>query len=207
MNWSQQLTDSLLKNQSVQLAGMGTLVLKMKHAQVDNSSDTIVPPMWMLTFENNRGLRVENEFTALAQQLLQQLLSSGQASITGIGKWISEAGKITFYPETDNFSEGFFGFEEVKLKKRPKSSPETPKKKDSLLRIILWVFLVIIPICGILAFVIWQKDKLFGGKMVNEFSVKDPAHRIDEMENEKKTLPASADSIPVINDLQIEKTE
>jgi|GEM_PF-2267896 len=202
MDFSQHIKQELQSNHKVLLSGLGTLWLKVKHAQVNEETQIIQPPKYELAFDLDRTLTAENQFSEFSRTVLNSILQKGEYHVEGIGKWTNEAGKIKFSAEEKEnlFTDHFFGFEEIKLSKAnnlPSDLKRAEAPSSIFYKIILWGFLVIVPLAGILAFTITQWDKLFSKNIISEYAVKNPAHRIPD----KDTLSVSTTKIQEVENL------
>ena len=85
MDIAQQILQVLNAQGQLELAGLGTLSLITKHAELDVQNDKILPPKKELIFNLDRGQKSENQFTSLSSQILKDLLEKGNYEIAGIG--------------------------------------------------------------------------------------------------------------------------
>lgn len=184
------------------------------------SGQSILPPAKEIIFTRDRDLRNRDLVTYLAQQ---KNISEFEAELElkkftnkynskydagenfelgGIGSFHSDGGKLTFKgvrisdPEPD-----FYGLEEIKLKEIHSSSPEnaTPQAEETesdyrFRKSILWIFLVAIPVIGLLVLGIRYPDFIFGKK--SELTVKNSTHRI-----EKKAADSAVQQKPQVDSL------
>lgn len=170
MDIAQQILQVLNAQGQLELAGLGTLSLITKHAELDVQNDKILPPKKELIFNLDRGQKAENQFTSLSSQILKDLLEKGNYEIAGIGKWTNFAGKIDFVADSQIAGNDFYGFEEIIV---PRVGADSPQLMPSLEedykfnKSILWTFLIIIPVAGILYVAFTQKEKLFGKASFN----------------------------------------
>ena len=100
-----------------------------------------------------------------------------------MGEFSEENGSLKLLNKS-NFvhNSNFFGLEEISLKEI-KENKVTADKKDSeddyvFSKSILWAFLFIIPVGGILFLAIMYQDKIFGKKSF-DMTIKTSTHRIE----------------------------
>ncbi|QCX53256.1 hypothetical protein [Elizabethkingia sp. JS20170427COW] len=202
MNIAQQIIQSLQKSGKVELSGLGVLKLKRNHAQVDDVTETILPPKQEIIFEPNRSLEVENDFSSLARTCLAEMVMKGEYTVEGLGKWINDAGKIVFEAEENLFAHHFFGLEAISF---PKISPVEEVKQEveeklveeqlpqSSGKSIAWMFLIILPVLGLVYLAFTQRELLFGKKSFEKVTVKTSTHRIQNVApKEVKVLPSDS---------------
>ncbi|WP_300672408.1 hypothetical protein [Soonwooa sp.] len=189
MDIAQQILQVLNAQGQLELAGLGTLSLITKHAELDVQNDKILPPKKELIFNLDRGQKAENQFNALSSQILKDLLEKGNYDLAGIGKWTNFAGKINFVADSQIAGNDFYGFEEIVVPRIGADSPQLMPSSDEDYKFnksILWIFLVVIPVAGMLYFAVTQKDKLFGKASFDSAELS----KIDK----KPTKPAVVDS-------------
>ena len=184
MNIAQQIIQVLHLRKKVDFSGLGTLSLVTKHAEVDTENDKILPPKQELSFDINRGVKADNQFTALSHEMVKDLLEKGEAKIEGLGKWTNVAGKMHFYPEANVLDNSFYGLEAIDVPRIGVSDLVTDSSTDQpsyqMNRSILWTFLVALPMIGIIYVGVTNSEKLFGVKSFNN---------LPTQEEKKITLP------------------
>ncbi|MFN3020859.1 hypothetical protein ACK1KB_07725 [Chryseobacterium sp. TY3] len=165
MDMAQQILQVLNAQGQLELAGLGMLSLITKHAELDVQNDKILPPKKELIFNLDRGQKADNQFNGLSSQILKDLLEKGNYDLAGIGNWTNFAGKIDFVADSQIAANDFYGFEEIEVPRVGAHAPQLMPSLDEDYKFnksILWTFLVVIPIAGILYVAFTQKDQLFG---------------------------------------------
>lgn len=192
MDIAQQILQVLNAQGQLELAGLGMLSIITKHAELDVQNDKILPPKKELIFNLDRGQKADNQFNGLSSQILKDLLEKGNYDLAGIGKWTNFAGKIDFVADSPIAGNDFYGFEEIEVPRVGADAPQLMPSLDEHYKFnksILWTFLVVIPIAGILYVAFTQKDKLFG---------KSSFKSVELSKIEKQpTKPAVVDSLSV----------
>ena len=205
MNIAQQIIQTLQNGHKVELSGMGVLSRVVRHAEFDDVTGTILPPKQEIIFDTNRSIRVDNAFSESARQWMGDLITKGEVSVEGLGKWTNDAGKIIFFPDEKALDTNFYGLEAIPMAKVQQVKPievdqdaTQPKADYKFNRSILWVFLIAIPVAGLIYLAITQKEMLFGKKSFDNVSVQTSTHRIVEDTLKIKqaaALKAKTDSI------------
>lgn len=170
MEISQKVLHALNIQPHVLLTGLGTLSLVTKHAEYDVQNDKIRPPKKDLVFILDRGIKADNPFNGLSSQILKGLLEAGSYDLPDVGQWTNVAGKIDFVANPKAISDDFYGFEEITVPRVGTVEDTKTEAEDGnykFNRAILWTFLIVLPIAGILYFVLSQQEKLFGKKSFN----------------------------------------
>ena len=165
MDITQQILQVLNTQEKLELAGLGSLSLVKKHAELDVQNDKILPPKKELVFNLDRGQKARNAFNDLSSQILKDLLEKGIYEISGVGKWTNFAGKIDFVANPQVAGDDFYGFEEIIVPRVGAGSPQLMQVAEEDYKYnksILWAFLVLMPVAGILYFAATQKEKIFG---------------------------------------------
>lgn len=202
MNLGQYLLGYLQENGTVELPGFGVFFVQKKSAILDETESKLLPPTFEIFFERkpevfNSDLSKyisdnsdENLFivqSKIKEQVLlwnQELLEKKLLSVDEIGEFSLENGQIVLNSKTSlSKNPSFFGLEEINLKDI-KEKKETAEKKDSdndyvFNKSILWIFLFILPVGGILYLAIGYQEKIFGKKSF-DMSVKNSTHRIEK---------------------------
>jgi len=193
MNIAQQIIQVLYLRKKVDFSGLGTLSLVTKHAEVDTENDKILPPKQELSFDINRGIKADNQFSNLSHEIVKNLLEKGESKIEGLGKWTNVAGKMQFFPEANVLDNSFYGLEAIDVPRigstdfaseEGSQGPEPYQMNKS----ILYTFLVALPMIGIIYVCLTNTEKLFGVKSFNSLPP----------QQEKKVEPAKIDSAQII---------
>ncbi len=57
-------------------------------------------------------------------------MSTGEAQVKGLGKWVNNAGKVIFFPEEKILNNSFYGLEEILLPKVSRIQPVQTLQKE-----------------------------------------------------------------------------
>ena len=216
MNLGQYLFGYLQEKGSAELPGFGIFSIQKKSATLDEAEAKLLPPSFEVTFVKNSEVFnsdfskyiaektgenlfiVQTEIKETIQSWNQQLQDKKTVSVDAIGDFFEENGEIKLISKnqiTENPT--FFGLEEISLKEI-KENKVISEKKDSeddyvFSKSILWAFLFIIPVGGILFLALMYQDKIFGKKSF-DMTIKTSTHRIEEKPLIKKDF-AKIDSI------------
>lgn len=216
MNLGQYLFSYLQEKGRVELPYFGVFSLQKKSAILNEEDATILPPTYEVFFERNENIInsdfskyiaekseenlfiVQSKLKDQIQSWKQELAENKKFSVEELGEFYEENGSLKLASK-NNFlhSSNFFGLEEINLKEI-KEKKATAEKKDSeddyvFSKSILWAFLFIIPVGGILFLALTYQDKIFGKKSF-DMSVKTSTHRIEKKSVIKKDS-AKKDSI------------
>lgn len=216
MNLGQYLFGFLQEKGRAELPNFGVFSLQKKSAILNEEDATLLPPTYEIFFEKNDSILnsdfakyiseksgenlfiVQSELKDQIQSWKQELAENKKFLVEELGEFSEENGSLKLL-NASNFvhNSNFFGLEEINLKEI-KENKITSDKKDSeddyvFSKSILWVFLFIIPVGGILFLALTYQDKIFGKKSF-DMSVKTSTHRIEEKPLIKKDS-AKKDSI------------
>lgn len=216
MNLGQYLFGSLQEMGRVELPNFGVFSLQKKSAILNEEDATLLPPTYEIFFEKNDSILnsdfakyiseksgenlfiVQSELKDQIQSWKQELAENKKFLVEELGEFSEENGSLKLLNKS-NFvhNSNFFGLEEISLKEI-KENKVTADKKDSeddyvFSKSILWAFLFIIPVGGILFLAIMYQDKIFGKKSF-DMTIKTSTHRIEEKPLINKD-PAKIDSI------------
>lgn len=200
----------------VAVSGFGEFRLEDRKAMVDNDQHKIIPPGKEITFLKNTNLHdislaeyiAEKENIPVFSAELEVKKLTNAFSIDMKNDGFFDFGKLGKFKgnETDFQFEGnrifaenadFYGLEEINLDdlKTNKNVSQALEKEESgnykFNNSILWIFLLLVPILGILYLGITQSEKIFGKKSFGEVAVKNSTHRIesdkknDTLQNQK----------------------
>lgn len=202
MNLGQYLFSYLQEKGRVELPYFGVFSLQKKSAILNEEDATILPPTYEVFFEKNENIInsdfskyisekseenlfiVQSELKDQIQYWKQELAENKKFSVEELGEFSEENGSLKLLNKS-NFvhNSNFFGLEEINLKeiKEKKAIAEKKDSEDDYVfsKSILWIFLFIIPIGGILFLALTYQDKIFGKKSF-DMSVKTSTHRIEE---------------------------
>ena len=219
---STYILEFLKEHHRVQILDFGTFTMKNSAAKVVEENNNILPPAKEINLlidastsndgfaeyiASKDGLMYHEAMSFLrksADQWLTEAKDNGQYIIEGLGILSFQEDTYAFQGERLTVSSpDFFGLEEIDLEELKGSETpiyKEPVEKDSFGKVILWTFLIAIPVAGIIYLAITQKDKLIGKETV---VVKTATHRIPtptptpEVDSLKKnrTVMTKADSI------------
>ncbi|MDL1913598.1 MAG: hypothetical protein FDW93_03630 [Bergeyella sp.] len=188
----------------------GTFYLKNTGAEVDDEFGHILPPSLCIYFESDffekdggfagyissvdhlTKNEVLNSLHNISGVWKDKLTREGRVSIENVGVLFVDGEGLTFFGERihDVIPE-FFGLEEINLKKiktengRPIASHQSRAFND----FILYFFLLIIPLLGILILAYSVKDTLLKGKYPEGSVIKNSTHRIPEHKHISTGVP------------------
>lgn len=202
MNLGQYLFSYLQENGSAELPEFGIFSIQKKSAILNETEAKFLPPTYEISFERkpdvfNPDLSkyiseksgenlfiVQSNIKEQVQSWNQELQENKTLFIEELGNFSTENGLVTLNSK-NHFAQNpsFFGLEEINLKEI-KEQKEVSEKKDSeddyvFNKSILWIFLLILPVGGILFLTINYQEKIFGKKSF-DMSVKTSTHRIEE---------------------------
>ncbi|WP_176590027.1 hypothetical protein [Elizabethkingia argenteiflava] len=164
MNIAQQIIHDLQNHKKVELSGLGTLSLLIKHAEVDEKKGKILPPKQEIVFLADKK-NVENTYTHYAHAWLKKLFLGEQVEVQGLGSWVKRGEDIVFIPEEEISDSAFYGLEEIPLSKITRIKKSTGVNAPSEYRLyksLLWVLFLIILIAGIVYLGINNRKQIFG---------------------------------------------
>lgn len=162
----QQIIEALQEGKAVQLTGMGTLTFKVSPAVVGEGQSSFSPPKRELQFAYDRQLYVENEFSSFARLKTGQLLAGLEVEVNGLGKFKNEEGAFKFVQSESIEDQNSFGLETLELQQTGTPKRGKPKRKN---RLLLWVFLVIIPIAILVYLGITYQNQIFKNSNLPQF--------------------------------------
>ncbi|WP_434980175.1 hypothetical protein [Daejeonia sp. YH14] len=217
MDLSSYISECLCKDQKAAIAGFGSFTLKNSGARILAGDQKILPPAKEIFFAaddltQDQGLisiiaNREDITTGKASAFVQvkadtwkkKLNGNTEFSIPGIGRFVPEDGKMIFYGERLNIeAPDFFGLENIDLTRLGEAACSSKTTSSSgeytFNKTILWIFLLIIPVAGLLVLAVTQREKLFGKE---SFTVKNATHRIDTAPKipAKKVVSKVSDSL------------
>lgn len=199
MNISAYILEYLKQYGTVTVPGFGVFSLKNSKAIINSENGSILPPASQIEFTIDYEVRAEDltVFIAREKQMSveasrsdlkiqtdfwkKKLQAEQVLEIQNLGTIFIEEGHTHFKGKrVEAGRPDFFGLEEIRfsdINNGEKVNTLENREKDYKFRkTILWFFLLIIPVLGILYFAFTQKDLLFGKKSFN--SVQTSTHRI-----------------------------
>lgn len=202
MNLGQYIFSYLQENGSVELPGFGFFSIQQKSATINEAEAKLLPPTYQISFERkievfNSDLSkyisektdenlfiVQSKIKEQVQLWNQELQENKSLFIEELGDFYEENSLVKL-SSGSHFSTNpnFFGLEEINLKdiKEKKDNSEKKDLEDDYVfnKSILWIFLFIVPVGGIVFLALNYQDKIFGKKSF-DMSVKTSTHRIEK---------------------------
>ena len=228
MNLGLHIFNYLQKNGSVELPGFGVFTMQKKSAQIDESSSVLLPPIQEIKFQKNQLVfnsdlskyiaekTGENLFvvqTQIKEEVLnwqEELQKNKSLSIDELGEFLIENQEINLISKNDfTKNPSYFGLEKIDLKEieNPKISNTEVEDSDNqyvFSKSLLWTFLFIIPVGGIIYLALNYKDKIFGKKSF-DMSVKTSTQRIEKDSINKDSSAKDSLKINSVDSLKISK--
>ncbi|MCX8522881.1 hypothetical protein OF897_02965 [Chryseobacterium formosus] len=218
MNISAYILEYLKQFGTVVVPQFGVFSLENTKAVINSENGSILPPSSKIAFHSDYQVSsddlaefistqknvsknsAESELQVQTDFWKKKLQAEQTLEIQNLGTIFIEDGILTFKGnrlESDH--PDFYGLEEIRfsdIKNDESSIPTVNKEKDyKFNKSILWIFLFIIPVLGILYFGYTQQELLFGKKSFDDVSVQTKTKRIE------KTVPVKIDSAQLkIND-------
>ncbi|AZA81082.1 hypothetical protein C1637_00415 [Chryseobacterium lactis] len=201
MNISAYILEYLKQYGTATVPGFGVFSLKNSKAIINSENGSILPPASQIEFTIDYEVQADElaAFIAAQKQMSLEASRSDLKIQTDFWKKKLQAEQILevqnlgtiFIEEGHTHFKGkrveagrpdFYGLEEIRfsdINNGEKVKPAENREKDyKFNKSILWIFLLIIPVLGILYFVFTQQELLFGKKTFNKVSVQTSTHRI-----------------------------
>lgn len=218
MNISAYILEYLKQFGTATVPGFGVFSLKNSKAIINSENGSILPPASEIDFTIDYEVKSE-ELTAFIAGQKQMSLEASRSDlkiqtdfwkkklqaeqvleIQNLGTIFMEEGHSHFKGKrVESGRPDFYGLEEIRfsdINNGEKVNTSENREKDyKLNKSILWIFLLIIPVLGILYFVFTQKETLFGKKSFN--AVQTSTHRIV-----KDTIKVMVHETPVSDSLK-----
>lgn len=228
MNLGLHIFNYLQKNGSVELPGFGVFTIQKKSAHLDESSSVLLPPVQEIKFQKNHLVfnsdlakyiadkTGENLFviqTQMKEEVLnwqEKLQKNSTLVIDELGEFVLENQEINLVSKNDfTKNPGYFGLEKIDLKEieKPKFNNTEVEETDNqyvFSKTILWSFLFIIPVGGIIFLALNHKDKIFGKKSF-DISTKTSTHRIERDSVTNDTLKKDSVKVNSVYSLKASK--
>lgn len=201
-----QLHTSILEylkiHNKAEILGFGIFSLKDTSAKVLSNNGDILPPAKEIHYEYKESINDTNFVNFLAknkhifleeaQNIIKteteiwkkKLRERQNFNIENIGNFSFEGDIFRFQGERiENLSPDFFGLEKINLTEIQENKPteNTEEKLTEYYRFgnfILWTFLFIIPVLGLLGAGIWYSPMIFGKKSFEPISIQKGTNRI-----------------------------
>jgi nucleoid DNA-binding protein len=223
MNISAYILEYLKQFGTVTVPGFGVFSLENSKAIINSENGSILPPASQIVYSpdyevqsdelatfiaNHKQMTLEASKTDLQIQtdFWKKKLQAGQTlEIQGLGEIFIEDGETHFKGNRlQSDHPNFYGLEEIIIsdinnKNLKQKVPVNSEKDYKFNKSILWAFLVIIPVLGIIYVAYTQQELLFGKKSFDKtnISVQTKTHRI-----EKDTVKLHSYTPPVIDSLK-----
>ncbi|WP_223601400.1 hypothetical protein [Chryseobacterium sp. GVT01B] len=201
MNISAYILEYLKQFGTATVPGFGVFSLKNSKAIINSENGSILPPASQIEFTIDYEVQAEDLTAFIAGQKQMSLEASRSdlkiqtdfwkkklqaeqvLEIQNLGTVFIEEGHTHFKGKRiESGRPDFYGLEEIRfsdINNGEKVNPSVNREKDFKFRkTILWIFLLVIPVLGILYLAITQQELLFGKKSFNKVSVQTSTHRI-----------------------------
>ncbi|MBB6333177.1 hypothetical protein HNP24_004201 [Chryseobacterium sediminis] len=201
MNISAYILEYLKQFGTAMVPGFGVFSLKNSKAIINSENGSILPPASQIEFTIDYEVQAEDLTAFIAGQKQMSLEASRSdlkiqtdfwkkklqaeqvLEIQNLGTVFIEEGHTHFKGKRiESGRPDFYGLEEIRfsdINNGEKVTPSVNREKDFKFRkTILWTFLLIIPVLGILYLAFTQQELLFGKKSFNKVSVQTSTHRI-----------------------------
>lgn len=222
MNISAYILEYLKQFGTVTVPDFGIFSLEKSKAIINSENGSILPPASKIVYTPDYKIKSDDLAAFIASHKHMTLEASGtdlqiqtdfwkkklqadqMLEIQGLGTIFIEDGETHFKGNRlQSDHPDFYGLEEIKFSDiSNKESQTTADKSETNYRFnksILWIFLIIIPVAGILYVAFTQQELLFGKKSFDpaKVSVQTTTHRIpkDTMKAQKVIPPVPADSL------------
>lgn len=216
MNLHFHILEHLKTNAETGISGFGIFSLKNKGAEISNEQ-SILPPAKEIVFqkdyenrsrafvtylsqkENVSEFEAELELKKSTNHWKDKLGSNKEFIIEGIGEFRNAENILVFKGKRiEELAPDFYGLEEIKFSEIKNTDPQINLQEEDTAtgdsyqfnRSILWIFLVAVPIAGIIYFSITNREMLFGEKA--DFTVKNSTKRIKETKIAKDSAKTKA---------------
>ncbi|WP_370900250.1 hypothetical protein [Chryseobacterium gossypii] len=237
MNISAYILEYLKQFGSVTVPGFGVFSLENSKAIINSENGSILPPAGQIAFAPDYEVQ-SDELTAFISSHKQitleasgsdlkiqtdfwkkKLQADQSLEIQNLGTLFIEDGEIRFKGKRlESDHPDYYGLEEIRISDihsgETKTKPENADKDYKFNRSVLWIFLLILPVLGLLFLAYTQRELLFGKKSFGNVSVQTKTHRIEKdtvkLQVHTPVIPDSLkkDSLlePVQKDVKIKTT-
>ncbi|RNA61245.1 hypothetical protein D1631_04470 [Chryseobacterium nematophagum] len=220
MNISACILEYLKQFGSIIVPGFGVFSVEYSKAIINSENGSILPPAGRIAFMLDYEVDSDELAAFIADHRHMSLEASKSDLKIQIDFWkkrlkaeqhleIQSLGELSFDEETIHFKGNrletdqpdFYGLEEIKLSEIEKSDmppieSKSTEKDYQFSRVILWIFLLIIPILGLLYLAYTQQELLFGKKSFQDISVQTKTHRIkDSSKVSMRPIQVKSDSL------------
>ncbi|WP_223609046.1 hypothetical protein [Chryseobacterium sp. OSA05B] len=201
MNISAYILEYLKQFGTVTVPGFGVFSLKNSKAIINSENGSILPPASEIVFAVDYEIQSDELAAFIAAQKQMSLEASKSDLKIQTDFWkkklqadlvldIQNLGFINIEENHTHFKgkriesghPDFYGLEEIRISdinNGEKISTAVNREKDyQFKKSILWIFLLVIPVLGILYLAFTQQELLFGKKSFDKVSVQTSTHRI-----------------------------
>ncbi len=222
MNLGLHIFNFLQEKGRVELPSFGIFILEKKSAQFDEATSTLLPPTQEIIFQKNNlvfgadlsryiaektGGNLFEVQTQIKEEVLlwnQQLEENITLHVDELGDFAEKDGAIVLSSKNPNY----FGLEEISLKEIENSNLSIAKEDTEnqyvFSQSVLWSFLFIIPLGGVLFLALNYQEQIFGKKSFN-VSVKTSTHRIENRSVKKDSIKKDTAKVHLKDSLKISK--
>lgn len=217
MDINNLILEFLKEHNHVIVPSFGEFYVKNAKAVLDSEQKSILPPGKKIAFSQDTSFHddalisyisekegiskfeAELELKKMTNTFIIKIKNNGRFDLENLGSFIKKDTKIEFVGNRI-FSDhsDFYGLEQIDLEdlniKRPiaeQSNPVDSTEDYKFNNSILWIFLLLIPVLGILFLGITQSERIFGKKSFNDLSVQNATHRMEQKKARKDTLKNS----------------
>lgn len=213
MNISAYILEYLKQFGTVTVPAFGVFSLESSKAIINSENGSILPPSRQIAFASDYELEsgelisfisnqkqvsmesAQNELQIQTDFWKKKLQADQTLEIQNLGTIFIEDGETHFKgSRLESNHPDYYGLEEIKFSDISNAerslSPENTDKDYKFNKSILWIFLFIIPVLGILYVAFTQQELLFGKKSFDTVSVQTKTRRI-----EKDTVKVKKDSV------------
>ncbi|CAH0124831.1 hypothetical protein [Chryseobacterium sp. Bi04] len=201
MNISAYILEYLKQFGTATVPGFGVFSLKNSKAIINSENGSILPPASQIDFTIDYEVQSEELIAFIAGQKQMSLEASRSdlkiqtdfwkkklqaeqiLEIQNLGNIFIEEGHTHFKGKRiESGHPDFYGLEEIRfsdINNGEKVQASENREKDyKFKKTILWIFLLIIPVAGILYLAYAKQEFIFGKKSFNNVSVQTSTHRI-----------------------------
>lgn len=200
MNISAYILEYLKQFGTVTVPGFGTFYLENSKAIINSENGSILPPSSQIAFASDYEVQsdelaafissqkqasldsVKNELLIQTDFWKKKLQADQVLEIQNLGTIFMEDGTAHFRGKRlESDHPDYYGLEEIKfsdINTAEKAGTVNSEKDYKFNTSILWIFLLIIPVLGLLYLAYTQQELLFGKKSFDNVSVQTKTHRI-----------------------------
>ncbi|PIF44102.1 hypothetical protein CLU96_1031 [Chryseobacterium sp. 52] len=201
MNISAYILEYLKQFGTVTVPGFGVFSLKNSKAIINSENGSILPPASEIVFAVDYEVQSDELAAYIAEQKQMSLEASKNDLKIQTDFWkkklqadqvleIQNLGIINIVEDSTHFKgkriesghPDFYGLEEIRISDinngEKINTTENREKDYTFKKSVLWIFLLAIPVLGILYLAFTQQELLFGKKSFDKVSVETSTHRI-----------------------------